>query len=144
MEATENSERGQPLAVPLERPVRLAAEASLPAPRLQLRWAEADDGDKHYQWHCHYELVLPLREHDIRREVYDAEGVQTGEVSELVVPLKPPTRRGSGCEPCRAQDGTSYCDAPYRDGAHAGWDAAALGGLPVYVIDVQGVPFLKA
>lgn len=128
----------------VERPVRPAAGASLPAPRLQLRWAEADDGDKHYQWQCHYELVLPLREHDIRREVYDAEGMQTGEVSELVVPLKPPTRRGSNCEPCRAQDGTSYCDAPYRDGAHAGWDAAALGGLPVYVIDVQGRPFLKA
>jgi hypothetical protein len=116
----------------------------LPAPRLQLRWAEADDNDQQYQWHCHYELVLPLREHDIRREVYDDEGMQTGEVSELVVPLKPPTRRGSNGEPCLAQDGSRYCDAPYRDGAHAMWDAAALGGLPVYVLDLEGRAFLKA
>jgi hypothetical protein len=140
----ETMESHDAVAGQVERPVRPGAGASLPAPRLQLRWAEADDGDTHYQWHCHYELVLPLREPDIRREVYDDDGMQTGEVSELVVPLNPPTRRGGGGEPCRAQDGTSYCDAPYRDGAHAGWDAAALGGLPVYVIDVQGVPFLKA
>jgi len=117
---------------------------ALPAPRLQLRWSEANDNDPHYQWHCHYELVLPLREHDIRREVYDDDGMQTGEVAELVVPLKPPTRRSGGGEPCRAQDGTHYCDAPYRDGAHAKWDAAALGGLPVYVLDPEGRAFVKA
>lgn len=140
----ETMEGHDAVAGQVERPVRPAAEANLPAPRLQLRWAEADDGDKHYQWRCHYELVLPLREHDVRREVYDDDGIQTGEVSELVVALKPPTMRASNGEPCRARDGTRYCDAPYRDGAHAGWDAAALGGLPVYVIDVQGVPYLKA
>lgn len=39
----------------------------LPAPRLQMRWASAkkqtgfDD-----EWLCHYELVLPLEEQDIR------------------------------------------------------------------------------
>lgn len=113
----------------------------LPAPRLQLRWEPSDDG--RYHWQCHYELVLPLREHDIRREVCDDEGVQTGEVSELVVAMKPPSYRTGGGEPCRAQDGSTYYDPPFRDGAHAGWDAAALGGLPVYVIDVQGTPYLK-
>ena len=116
----------------------------LPAPRLQLRWSKADDGDTHYLWHCHYELVLPLREHDIRREVYDDDGEQIGEVKELVVTMKPPTRRRGGGEPCHAKDGTTYCDAPYRDGAHADWDAEALGGIPVYVIDAHGTPFLKA
>lgn len=86
--------------------------------------------------------MLPLRENDIRREVYDAEGMKAGEVTELVVALKPPTRR-TGAEPCRTQDGASYYDAPYRDGAHACWDAEALGGIPVFVIDVQGQAIWK-
>ncbi|MHB1065669.1 MAG: hypothetical protein ACYC1Z_14475, partial [Georgenia sp.] len=31
---------------------------------------------------------------------------------------------------------------PYRDGVHAGWDAEALGGLPVYVVTPDGPPAL--
>lgn len=131
------SERGKPAAVGSSEGL------GLPAPRLQLRWAEAEAESRHH-WQCHYELVLPLREHDIRREVLNDLGMPTGEVSELVVPMKPPTMRTGGGEPCRAQDGSSYFDAPYRDGAHAGWDADALGGLPVYVIDVRGVAHKKA
>lgn len=115
----------------------------LPAPRLQLRWAEAEPNERGFQWACHYELVLPLGEHDIRREVYDEYGEQTGEVSELVAALKPPTLRDGGGYPCEAQDGTRYFDPPFRDGAHAQWDAAVLGGLPIYVIAPDGEAFKR-
>lgn len=114
---------------------------TLPAPRLQLRWAEAEPNELGRQWACHYELVLPLGKHDIRREVYNEDGEMTGKVSELVAPLKPPTLRGSSSTPCEAKDGTRYYDAPYRDGAHAQWDAKALGGLPIYVIGPDGKAF---
>lgn len=136
------TDEGSGTAGPVDCIVRPGAEARLPVPRLQLRWLKSDDA--RYQWMCHYELVMPLREHDIRREVYDDEGMQTGEVDELVVPLKEPSCRSGGGTPCRTPDGASYYDAPYRDGAHARWDSEALGGLPVYVIDLQGVAHLKA
>ena len=113
----------------------------LPAPRLQLRWCKADPERRH-EWECHYELVLPLSEHDIRREVYDDDGILSGGVSEFVVPLKPPTRRRSStATPCTARDGSRYYDPPYRDGAHAQWDAEALGDLPIYVIAPDGAAF---
>lgn len=113
----------------------------LPAPRLQLRWAEAAPNERGYQWACHYELVLPLGEHDIRRDVYDDDGEMTGKVSELVAALKPPTLRGGSGYPCEAQDGTRYFDPPFRDGVHAQWDADVLGKLPVYVIAPDGEAF---
>lgn len=118
-------------------------ENNLPAPRLQLRWTKYNDGNTTNQYQCHYELVLPLRKHDIRREVYDDSGVMTGKTDEFVVTMKPPTtRRGTTTEPCRLRGGTPFCDEPYRDGAHAQWDSHALGGLPVYVLDLHGQAFL--
>lgn len=127
----------------------LRVARGLPAlliPRLQLRWAAEcpdDLGYGGYRWACHYELVLPLREFDMRREVYDDEGNRTGTVTELVVALKPPTMRESDSTPTVARDGSRYFDAPYRDGAHAQWDAAALGGLPIYVIGIDGMAFQR-
>lgn len=124
----------------------MANEHLLPAPRLQLRW-ERYEGDvgragifaMGEQWACHYELVLPLREHDIRREIYE-DGEQVGERSELVVPLKGPSIRGSVRAPCDFDgNGGHDWDTPYRDGAHAKWDALALGGLPIFVIALDGV-----
>ena len=126
-------------ASPLDIPVGL----SLPAPRLQLRWVEAEPNNDGFDWACHYELVLPLRKHDIRREVYDDDGVMTGKVSELVAPLDGPSRRGGGGTPCEARDGTRYFDPPFRDGAHAKWDSEALGGLPIYVIAPDGTAFAQ-
>ena len=114
---------------------------TLHSPRLQLRWAPAAANTLGYPWECHYELVLPLGEHDIRREIYDDEGELTGKVCELSVALKPPTRRGGGGTPCSAQNGSRHYDEPYRDGAHALWDAKALGGLPIYVIASDGMAF---
>jgi hypothetical protein len=111
----------------------------LPAPRLQLRWA-ARDQDSQYQWECHYELVLPLGEYDIRREQYDDDGDELPSISELVVPIKPPTRRGSSSAsmPC-VHKGAHFYDTPFRDGAHAQWDAKALGNIPIFVIAPDGV-----
>lgn len=115
---------------------------ALPAPRLQLRWAPSTRR-REYPWECHYELVLPLREHDIRREVFDDDGEVVRKVSEVVVPMKEPSLRSGDRVPCQEQDGTCIYDAPYRDGAHAQWDAAALGGLPIYVIAPDGRAFKR-
>lgn len=114
---------------------------SLPAPRLQLRWAVAEQNAHRYQWACHYELVLPLGEYDIRREVYNEDGEITANVLELVVAMKPPTLRGSSGYPCEEKDGSRYFDPPFRDGAYAQWDAKVLGGLPIYVIAPDGEVF---
>lgn len=118
---------------------------ALPAPRLQLRWL-VNDGERQFnwrpedtEWKCEYELVLPLQEYDVRREIYDEDGEQVGERSELVVALKGATIRGGGTEPCWDRHAFKwYADTPFRDGVHASLDAAVLGGLPVYVIAVDG------
>lgn len=125
--------------------------AELPAPRLQLRWERNTGAPRgrfmmatDVEWLCHYELVLPLGEFDIRREVYDEDGDQIGEVDVLVVPLKGPTIRTSGANvvPCwDHREGRAYCDGPFRDSAHAKWDAALLGNLPVFVIAPDGMAF---
>ncbi len=99
----------------------------LPAPRFQLRWSEA--GKSTYI--CHYELVLPLRKKDIRR---------TSRKTTFVVPFNTTTRTGGPGKPCIDVDGTLFADTPYRDGRHASWDAEVLGGLPIYVIALDGTP----
>lgn len=117
-------------------------KALLPAPRLQLRWEKFSD-DSRYDWQCHYELVLPLDQYDIRGEVEGPRGGKRPNLTELAVPIKEPTVRRSNGVPCIAQDGTRYYDAPYRDGAHASWDAKVLGDLPIYVIAPDGMCFSK-
>lgn len=92
---------------------------TLPAPRLQLRWES--------EFLCHYELVLPLRELDIRRELGDRDEVGS---RFLAVPLGCTRRGGSGNVPV-LEDGR--VDMPYRDGCHIKWDAAALN-LPAFAI----------
>lgn len=114
----------------------------LPAPRLQLRWEESTDA--RWQWMCHYELVLPLSKHDIRGEQEGPRGGRRPNLTELVVPIKPPSTRNSNATPCTGQDGSRYCDTPYRDGAHALWDAKVLGNPPIYVIGLDGMAFLHA
>lgn len=96
----------------------------LPAPRLQLRW---ENGDERYEWACSYELVLPLREFDIRNDA------KTGHA---VIELGRTRVGGSGAPPWRHSEPRSC--TPYRDGAHALWDSAVLGGLPVYVVAPDG------
>ena len=100
---------------------------ALPAPRLQFRWVPCEKPG--FDWTCVYELVLPLREYDIRRERED------GDVAELALEI------------AKTNVGTlNKCpnDSPYRDGAHARWDNEALGGhLPIIVIDPLGRPFVE-
>ena len=108
--------------------------SKLPAPRLQLRWGFSDNPE--YNWMCHYELVLLLGEYDIRRE-QNEEDPTCLDIGEWVVPITRPTYRGGGGVPCNG----GYADAPFRDGAHARWDSEQLGGLPIYVIAVDGEAF---
>lgn len=107
---------------------------------LQLRWAPDDESSG---WLCHYELVLPLKKWDIRREIWK-DGEDTGKrVKELVIPLKGPTRRQGGGIPCERRDGSLYYDEPYRDGAHAKWDARRLGIKRIVVIALDGTVIEK-
>lgn len=118
------------------------AKNKLPAPRIQLRWQPSIDTG--YQWECHYELVIALRKHDIRAEQEGPRGGRRPNLKELAIPIKQPSLRGSSQTPCTFLDGTRSYDPPYRDGAHAMWDAEHLGNLPIYVIAPDGMAFSKA
>ncbi|HDR9501286.1 TPA: hypothetical protein QDC06_004582 [Burkholderia cepacia] len=113
----------------------------LPAPRLQLRWMSSDEPG--YGWECHYELVLPLGEHDIRGEQEDDDGNRLPNLKELVVSMKGPSLRSSSGVPCTLGDGSRYYDSPYRDGAHAWWDSKLLGNPPIFVIAPDGMAFAR-
>lgn len=109
----------------------------LPAPRLEFRWryATADDKDCIGQYVCEYGLVMPLREHDIRREVWD-NGEDTGERRPEAFYKFCKTGRGASQDPFPG-------DTPYRDGAHSLLDSEALGGLPIYVRGIDGTTVPK-
>lgn len=94
-----------------------AGHEDLPAPRLQLRWECHGDI-------CHYELILPLQEYDVRRDEADVKRSRL-----MAVPLGL-TRRSPSGPPTTELGGL---DRPIRDGKHIEWDAKALG-LPAYVI----------
>lgn len=109
--------------------------------RIQLRW-EVLPYD--YGWKCHYELILPLGEFDVRRE--DRRGRKIRD--HLVIKLcKSTTTRQGGRTPCDASGwmgpGARYFDPPYRDGAHAAWDAALLGNIPIVCIAPDGTVIPK-
>ncbi|MBR8234656.1 hypothetical protein K6W26_22880 [Burkholderia sp. AU42008] len=111
----------------------------LPAPRLQLRWTPSDEPG--YGWECHYELVLPLGQNDIRAEQEGPDGERLPNLKELVVPMVEPCLRSSSATPCMTSDGSRYYDDPYRDGAHAWWDSKELGNPPIFVIAPDGMAF---
>jgi len=99
----------------------------LPAPRLELVWVQKDyPEDPMFNWECSYNIVMPLGEHDIRRE---REGLPDRD--ELVVNLSK-TRVG-----LHRETGPVYpdhIDTPFRDGAHASWDSVNMRGLGVYAV----------
>lgn len=105
-------------------PIRSARK--LPVPRLELRWAKGttpnDLGGRVRL--CHYNLVLPLDKHDIRRESANAVG------GELRIEIGTTKVTSYGQE----QDYGAALPTPFRDTAHAIWDSKALGGLSVYVV----------
>jgi hypothetical protein len=114
---------------------------NLPAPRLQLRWAPSTIKPG-YNWECHYELVLPLDKYDIRATRYGDDGEEEiGAFKELVVPIKTPSLRESTNTPCGNEGSMRYYDSPFRDGAHAYWDAKHLGNPPIFVIAPDGMAF---
>jgi len=119
------------------------------SPRLQLRWEASDEpsrfGDEHPEtkvWICHYELVIPLEPLDIRRERYDDAGNALPDVEEKIVSLNVTKRQAVG-EPCRNARGGLVPDTPFRDHSHSLWDAAKLGGLPIYAVTIDGL-YLEA
>lgn len=99
----------------------------LPSPRLQFRWVPDPTGE--YPWVAVYELVIGLREHDIRRES------GKNSTGEMAVELGR-TRRGGGSF-------NLPNDMPFRDGAHAKWDSEQLGNLPILVIDPNGKAWVE-
>lgn len=118
-------------------------KTKLPVPRLQLRWEPSTHPE--WRWQCHYELVILLGQYDIRREAYK-DGIQLKRKlpRELAIPMKPPSCRSSGNKfpPCTSSDGKQrYADTPFRDGAHASWDALQLGNPPIFVIAPDGMAF---
>jgi hypothetical protein len=128
-------------------PVTTIETQPLPAPRLQLRWEKpSKDLAAEFMafkptWACHYELVLPLRQGDVRGEADNGKGDYVHTHDELVVPIKSPSGRGGeGREPCKANWSPTgyYDDTPYRDGVHALWDAKVLGDPPIFVIAPDG------
>ena len=112
---------------------------NLPAPRMQLRWEPCSiDG---YNWQCHYELVINLGEFDIRRDVYkNGRQLKKKLPRQLAIKMKEPQLRQTSGIPCTSINGERYADAPFRDGAHAKWDAEQLN-VPVFVIAPDGKAF---
>jgi hypothetical protein len=120
-----------------DKPSSPAPVHRLVGPHLRLRWEKSDRAD--CDWLCHYELVIPFDEHDIRREVYDKNGEFVAEKFCNVISMGSTTRRKSSEPPCNG----NIFDAPFRDYAHAKWDAMKLGNLPIYVIAPDGRAFLR-
>lgn len=108
-------------------------DEGLPLPRLQLRWErgnkdpsdpEAGKEPDRNVFVCFYELVMPLRELDIRRENEEGKDVK----SVLRLPISVSASCG-GRDTRINRDGN--VDTPYRDGSHARWDSLVLR-LPIY------------
>lgn len=99
----------------------------LPSPRLQFTWvAETDD------WHdksCLYSLVIPLAHLDIRAEGKDGKHGVFKEHHALIG-----CTRSNGGARRPVFPNPERVDTPFRDGAHAHWDSAALHNLPIYAV----------
>ena len=101
----------------------------LPLPRLQFRWEK--DGDTWESRICHYELILPLREHDIRRErEYDDNGNLIKELPYLTIPISS-TKVSGGIH--KEHMTINKHSTPFRDGAHAIWDNEVLK-MPIWIV----------
>jgi hypothetical protein len=105
-----------------ESVLRATQDLGLPCPRLQFTWIACEQ-EGMFNNVCLYTLVLPLRDTDIRCEGEEGEKVRREWHALIGV-----TRTG-GPDPFRA----SHVDTPFRDGAHANWDAEKLG-LQVWAV----------
>ncbi len=102
--------------------------ASMPAPRLELRWHKSGKTWRSLQ-RCDYLLVIPLHDSDIRRDQNSHEGTPPEWRSTLVVPLGQTQAHAGTCPMWEGSIRT-----PFRDSQHAIWDSAALKGMPVYAV----------
>jgi len=91
----------------------------LPLPRLELRWVKI--GETWNERECIYEMVMPLQELDVRRE--DKNGKQVRSVLRIEMGR---TKVTGGTENAHPPIRDGKVDAPFRDGAHAQWDADVL------------------
>lgn len=104
-------------------------------PCIQFRWVKGDGSDFCRDWECHYEIVIPLREFDIRREDKDGNIVR-----ENLVIYNSVTYSGAKI-PC-IYENEYFFDTPYRDGAHSHWDNQYLN-FPIYAIAPDGTVIEK-
>jgi hypothetical protein len=107
-------------------------ESDMPAPRLELRWEDRSGLERGYTCACVYSLVLRLDEYDIRAERVDDDGESLPKVRELRAELG--TTLSDGLAAKRYCPGPDTVDEPFRDGAHAQWDADQLGNPPIYAV----------
>ena len=91
----------------------------LPLPRLELRWVKIKESWDERE--CIYEMVIPLRELDLRRE--DKNGKQVRSTLRIEMGRTNVTGGTKNAQP-PIYDGK--VDAPFRDGVRAQWDADAL------------------
>ena len=109
----------------------------LPCPRFEFRWTRDEDYEYPDFWWCHYALVIPLHEFDIRRGDADR--------TELTIPIGK-THVGMEAEYDPITNGK--VDTPFRDFSHAQRDCWAIGGtvpiVAVYGDHVTPVPLLEA
>lgn len=111
----------------------LMEERNLPVPRMELRWDERPAADGMLA--CSQNIVLKLRENDIRREQADVAVDGFIQRDYITVNIDVSAQECSdGESPVNAaQDGTGSIWRPFRLTAHALWDAEQLQ-LPVYVV----------
>ena len=105
----------------------------LPTPRLELRWRDMTHEERVSSGGCHtsicdYDLVIGLREFDIRIE--DADGRTGAGSREFRVNLSKTLSSGSAA----SRSHPYYIEGPFRDSSHAMWDGVQLGRLPIYKI----------
>lgn len=92
----------------------------LPLPRLELRWVKT--GATWSERDCVYEMVIPLRSLDVRREDENCKQVR----STLRIEMGR-TKVTGGTHNDQPPIYEGKVDAPFRDGSHAQWDADVLG-----------------
>lgn len=107
-------------------------EDEMPVPRLELRWEDKTGLRDGYTAVCTYSLVMKLREHDIRRERVDDEGNDLPDVETRSIEMGQTLSTGFAAKRYHVKE--DRVDEPFRDGAHAQWDAEQLGNLPVYAV----------
>lgn len=113
------------------------AEKDMPAPRLELRYrqAEPDDGFdvQQYPTVCEYNFVFPLSKYDIRAEYTGPRGGHKYghfKTQTVRINLSATSRQLEDCY-CPGDDSVN---TPFRDGAHAMWDSWYFGKAPIYAI----------